>query len=248
MHCIRPGAGKESTVQIQNAVAFVTGANRGLGRAIAEALLARGARKVYAGVRQPERLDLPGVEPVRLDVTDPAAAAAAAAQCGDVNLLVNNAGIARVIGFLDAQAADATREIFETNLYGLIHMSQAFAPVLAANGGGAIANVLSVASWINAGRLSVYAASKSAAWGFTNGLRNELRGQGTQVVGLHVGFIDTDLTKGFDVPKVDARDVAAQLLDGIAEGQEEVLADDITRAVKQGLSQQPGIYLDPPQR
>lgn len=232
-------------MKIKDAVAFVTGANRGLGLAIARELLARGAKKVYAGVRDPAGVAPPGMVRVKLDVTNGEDIAAAASACGDTTLLVNNAGIARVIGYLDPCTIAATREMFETNFYGPMRMSQAFAPILARNGGGAIINVLSVASWINPPEIAPYAASKSAAWGFTNGLRTQLRAQGTQVLGLHVGFMDTDMTRSFEVEKVNPEQVAAQALAGLEAGQEEVLADDITRAVKQGLSAAPGIYLAP---
>ena len=232
-------------MKIKNSVAFVTGANRGLGLAFVKALIAGGAKKVYAGVRDPASIDLPGVIPVKLDVTDPASVAAAAVLCSDTTLLVNNAGIARVVGFLDPQAVDTAREIFETNFYGPLYLSQDFAPILAKNDGGAIINVLSVASWINSGNLSVYAASKSAAWSLTNGLRAELKKQGTHVLGLHVGFMDTDMTKGFDAEKIGVDVVVRQTLDGLEAGLDEVLADDITRTVKQGLSANPGIYLIP---
>lgn len=235
-------------MKIENAVAFVTGANRGFGLEVVRQLLARGARKVYAGVRDPNAIDLPGVVAVRLDVTDPASVLAAAKQCGDVDLLINNAGLAKTIGFLAPSSIDAAREMFEVNFFGPVQMSQAFAPVLAANGGGAIINVLSVASWINAPALGPYGASKSAAWGFTNGLRHELRDQGTQVLGLHVGFMDTDMTRDFDVVKIDAASVAQTMLNGLEDGLEEVLADDLTRRVKQGLTSDPGIYLAPMDR
>ena len=131
-------------MRIENSVAFVTGANRGLGLAFAKELLGRGVKKLYAGVRNPDGVDLPGVIPVKFDVTDAAAVAAAALCCNDVTLLVNNAGIARVdASALDPAVIDNAREIFETNFYGIIRASQAFAPVLSANGGGAIVNVLS---------------------------------------------------------------------------------------------------------
>jgi NAD(P)-dependent dehydrogenase (short-subunit alcohol dehydrogenase family) len=235
-------------MKIKDSVPFVTGANRGLGLAFVRELLARGAKKVYAGVRNPDRIDLPGVIPIKLDVTNPDDVAAAAAQCGDTTLLINNAGIARYVGFLDPTTIAAAREIFETNFYGPIRMSQTFAPILAAHGGGAIINVLSVASWINTPLLAPYGASKSAAWGFTNGLRIELLKQNTQVLGLHVGFIDTDLTKDLEFAKIQPADVVTQTLDGLEAGLEEVLADEITRMVKDGLSKQPGIYLAPLQR
>jgi NAD(P)-dependent dehydrogenase (short-subunit alcohol dehydrogenase family) len=233
-------------MKIKDSIAFVTGANRGLGLALVHELLARGAAKVYAGVRDPASIKLPGVVAVQLDVTNAEQVAAAAAQCGDTTLLINNAGIAKVFSYLDADAVDQARSIFEANFFGTLRMSQAFTPVLAKNGGGAIANILSVASWVNAPELSLYAASKSAAWGFTNGLRTQLRAQGTQVTGLHVGFMDTDMTHGFDFPKSSPQDVAALTVAGIEAGLEEILADDITRAVKQGLSS--GIYLAPLER
>jgi NAD(P)-dependent dehydrogenase (short-subunit alcohol dehydrogenase family) len=233
-------------MNIENSVAFVTGANRGLGLALVHALLANGARKVYAGVRDLASIDIPGVIPVRLDVTDPDQVAAAAAQCGDVDLLINNAGIAHMADYMDADAVERGRAMFETNFFGIVRMSQAFTPVLKANGGGALVNILSVASWVNGAPLSLYAASKSAAWGLTNGLRTALAGQGTLVTGVHVGFMETDMTDGIDLPKSAPAAVAATILDGIEEGRSEVLADDISAMVRQGLSA--GIYLTPLQR
>ena len=234
-------------MKIQNSIAFVTGANRGLGLALARELLARGAKKVYAGVRNPAGVDIPGVEVVKLDVTDPASISAAAAQCSDTNILVNNAGIARITSStLDPKIIDSAREIFETNFYGVIRTSQAFAPVLAANGGGAIINVLSDATWISRPMLAAYSATKSAAWSFTNALRVELREKGTQVLGLHVGFMDTDMTKGFEMQKVSPEDVSAQTFDALEAGKEEVLADEGTRAIKQSLAGEQTFYLNPP--
>lgn len=233
-------------MKIENSVAFVTGANRGLGLAFAKELVARGASKVYAGVRNPEGVNIPGVIAIRLDVSDPASVAAAVAQAGDVTLLVNNAGIARLLpSMLDPGLEEAAREIFETNYYGVMHVSLAFAPVLKANGGGAIVNVLSDAAWVAAPFLSAYAASKAAAWSFTNSLRIELHDQGISVQGLHVGFIDTDLTHGFDVPKVQPSDVVIQSLDGVEAGLKEVLADQGTRTIKASLSTGQAAYLNP---
>lgn len=233
-------------MNIKNSVAFVTGANRGLGLAFAKELVARGASKVYAGVRNPEGVDIPGVIAIRLDVSDPASVAAAVAQAGDVTLLVNNAGIARILpSMLEPGLVEASREIFETNYYGVMHVSLAFAPVLKSNGGGAIINVLSDATWVALPFLSAYAASKAAAWSFTNSLRVELRDKGISVQGLHVGFMDTDLTHGFDVPKVQPADVVIQSLDGVETGLEEVLADTGTRAIKASLSTEHAAYLKP---
>ncbi len=230
-------------MKIDNAVALVTGANRGLGLAFVDALLAAGAAKVYAAARDASGLERPRVGPVRLDVTQPEQVAAAAKACPDLTLLINNAGISRGSSFLVAGSAEAARAEFETNFFGMLAMSQAFAPVLKANGGGAIVNVLSVLSWLNLTGAATYSASKSAAWSLTNGLRNELRGQGTQVVGLHVGFMDTDMTRKLDAPKLSPNDVARQALAVLEAGGEEVLADDLSRQVRQGLAAERGVYL-----
>jgi len=232
-------------MKIQNAVAFVTGANRGLGLQLVRELIARGAKKVYAGMRNPVDLGIPGVVSVKLDVTNADDVATAAVQCVDTTLLINNAGIAPFLGYFEPKTIDVTREIFETNFYGVIRVSQAFAPILANNGGGAIINVLSVASWISTAMIAPYAASKSAVWSFTNALRTDVRPHGTQVLGLHVGFMDADMTREIQMPKTDPHVVAVQTLDALEAGQEEVLADDITRQVKQGLSANPAVYLAP---
>ena len=230
-------------MKLDNAVVLITGANRGLGLAFAREALARGARKVYAAARDPASVTLAGVVPITLDVTKPEDVAAAARECADVTLVINNAGIAAVGGVLADDAVESAKRHFDTNVYGVMRMSKAFAPVLAANGGGAILNVLSIASWINGPLLGVYAASKSAAWGVTNGMRQELRAQKTQVVGMHVGFVDTDLTKGIDAPKSSPEVIVKRTFDALEAGAEEVLADENTRAVKQGLSAEPGVYL-----
>ncbi len=175
-------------MKMQDATVLITGANRGIGLAFAEAALARGARKVYAGARSPSSITTAGVVPVKLDVTSDEDVAAAARSCSDVTLVVNNAGIARPGGLLKPGATEAAHAQFDTNVFGILRMTLAFAPVLAKNGGGAFLNVLSAASWINSGAMTAYAVSKAAAWSLTNGLRNELRQQGTQVLGLHVGF------------------------------------------------------------
>jgi short-subunit dehydrogenase len=147
-------------------------------------------------------------------------------------------------GFLAEGSIEAARAQLETNYFGPLRLSVAFAPVLARNGGGAILNVLSIASWISSPMLAVYGSTKSAAWSLTNGLRHELRAQGTQVLGMHMGFVDTDLTRGIDMAKSTPEEVVRQALDALEGGTEEVLADDITRQVKQGLSAQPGVYLN----
>jgi NAD(P)-dependent dehydrogenase (short-subunit alcohol dehydrogenase family) len=231
-------------MKIRNSIAFVTGANRGLGLAFVHELLAAGARKVYAGARNPETITLDGVERVRLDVTQPESVAAAARECTDVNLLINNAGISLWAGFLAPKAVEAARSEMETNYFGPLLLSRAFAPILAENGGGAIVNVLSVLSWISVPVAGGYSASKAAAWSLTNWLRTGLRAQGTQVVGVQAGPIDTDMAKDLTLPKVTPQDVIQQVLKAIEAGQDEVLADDWTRQVKSGLSNELGIYLD----
>jgi NAD(P)-dependent dehydrogenase (short-subunit alcohol dehydrogenase family) len=232
-------------MNIENAVVFITGANRGIGLAFAKAALARGARKVYAGSRDPSKITLPGVQAVRLDVTDDEQVREAAARCNDVNIVINNAGIATFGGAIADGSLESARAQLETNYFGVLRMSREFASVLASNGGGAMINVLSVASWIQRPTLGLYASTKSAAWGLTNSLRHELRAQGTQVLGLHMGFVDTDLTKGIDMPKESPEVIVQRAFDALEAGAEEVLADETTQQVKLGLTAQPPVYLAP---
>jgi NAD(P)-dependent dehydrogenase (short-subunit alcohol dehydrogenase family) len=230
-------------MQIRNSVALVTGANRGLGLAFAESLLAAGARKVYAAARDPSRITLEGVTPVRLDITDEQQVGAAVQSCGDVTLLINNAGVAQRSSLLEPHSAASMRAELDTNFFGTWAMSRAFARVLKANGGGALVNMLSVLSWLSIPELGAYCASKSAAWSLTNGLRKELRSQGTLVVGVHASYIDTDMASHIPSPKISPREVARQVLEAIEEGREEVLADPRTRQVKAGFTAEPSVYL-----
>jgi NAD(P)-dependent dehydrogenase (short-subunit alcohol dehydrogenase family) len=229
-------------MNVKDSVVLVTGANRGLGLEFAKQALARGAAKVYATARDPSRISLPGVVPMRLDVTNPAEVAAVAARCQDLTLLINNAGIARIGGIVEGDLAPLLREQLETNLFGMLHMSREFAGILGKNGGGAILNILSILSWVNTPKIGGYGITKAAAWGLTNSLRHELRAQGTQVVSFHAGFIDTDMTRGLDIPKARPDDVVRQAFDAIEAGQEEVTTDEPTRQVRGGLSQ--GVYLN----
>jgi NAD(P)-dependent dehydrogenase (short-subunit alcohol dehydrogenase family) len=231
-------------MKIDNAIALVTGANRGIGLAFTRELLARGARKVYAGARDPSSVpQQPGVEAIRLDVTEPEEVAAAVARAGDVTLVINNAGIGHAGGFLAADSEEVARRQFETNFFGMLRISKAFAPVLAAHGGGALLNVLSIVSWMNGGQLAAYAASKSAAWSLTNALRHELAAQKTQVLALHMAFVDTDLVRALDGPKTSPQDIVKRALDGLEAGLDEVLADERTKLVKQGLTAATPSYL-----
>lgn len=230
-------------MKIADATVLITGANRGIGLAFAKAFLARGARCVYAGARDPSRVQLAGVTPLKLDVTSAADVEAAVARAGDATIVVNNAGIAAFGGFLADDAEQSLRRHLETNLLGVLRVSRAFAPVLARNGGGALLNVASIASWITNPLLANYAVSKAALWSLSNGLRNDLRAQGTQVTTLHMGFVDTDLTKDVTMPKSTPEAIVEQALDALEAGADEVLADDMTRQVKLGLSAEPPVYL-----
>lgn len=234
-------------MKISQSVVFVTGANRGLGLAFARALVARGASKVYAGMRDTSGFSEPGITPIALDLHDPSSIAEAALQCPDVNFLLNNAGIARYEkSVLDPSGFNDAHAMFETNYFGTVRVTQAFAPALLRNGDAAILNVLSVASWIAKPLLAAYAASKSAEWSFTNALRVELQSTKVLVSGMHVGFIDTDLTKDLEVAKLTAESVVTAALDGIEAGLHEILIDDVSKAVKASLSAPNAVYLAPP--
>lgn len=232
-------------MEIKSSTVLVTGANRGIGLAFARILLARGAKKVYAAARNPASVNLPGAIALKLDVTNLDDVAAAVQAAPDVTLVINNAGIAQPGGFLASDSDAVARRIFETNFFGMLNVSKAFAPVLKANGGGAFLNVLSVASWVNGGELAAYSASKSAAWSLTNALRHELASQKTQVLGLHMAYVDTDLTRGFQVQKSSAEDIVQRALDGLEAGADEVLADALTQQVHQGLTATRPVYLPP---
>lgn len=225
-------------MELNGSIALVTGANRGIGRHFAAALLERGASKVYAAARDAASIDLPGVVPLQLDVTDPASIEQAAALAGDVTLLVNNAGVSLHQGLIGGDLELVRREM-DTNYFGPLLTTRAFAPALAAGGGGAVLNVLSRVSWLAYPGVGGYAASKAAGWSLTNSLRLELAGQGTLVTGLYLSSTDTDMMAGWDVPKNDPADVVRLALDGIEAGAFEVVADEETAETKRLLSADP---------
>lgn len=220
-------------VTINGSTAVVTGGQRGLGRAFVRELLARGTSKVYATARDPKPSDDPRIVPVALDVTDPTSVAALASVAGDVSIVINNAGVGGAGPLLTTDIGDM-RTVFETNLFGAIRVAQAFAPILRRNGGGAIVDIHSALSWI-AGA-GAYGASKAAFWSVTNSLRLELAAQDTLVIGVHLGYADTDLTTGVSAPKLDPRDVANAVADGIELGHTEVLVDEASRYFKQAVA------------
>lgn len=225
-------------MQIAGTTALVTGANRGLGRAFAEALLDAGAAKVYAGARDPSTLRDPRLTPLRLDVTSRRDVAAAAEACGDAQILINNAGAMLATPVLAENSEDVLRREMEVNVFGMLAMAKAFAPVLARNGGGVLVNMLSVVSWYVYPFNSTYGATKHAALAVTDGLRIQLRAQGTRVIAVFAGLIDTEmgavLSSG---PKASPRQVAARTMDGIRGGLEHVLADDSAATLWQASRQ-----------
>lgn len=231
-------------MQLHDAVVLITGANRGIGLEFARAALARGARKVYATARDPESIPLEGVIKLKLDVTCAEDVARIAQQCPDVTLLINNAGVARFGSFLANNSEESCIEHFETNFYGPLRLCKAFAPLLAGHGGGAIINVLSLVSWYAPVEFSPYSASKSAAWALTNSLRLELRRQNTQVVALHMGYVDTDMTAKIDAPKTPASLIVVRTMDALEAGEEEVLADEMTLTLKRNMNAPRPVYLD----
>lgn len=238
-------------MKIENCIALVTGANRGLGKAYVDALLAAGASKVYAGARDIGSIGTPShrVVPVRLDVTQEDQVLAATQRCNDVTLLINNAGIMKGSPMLAEGSEEALRAEMEVNVFGVLRMVRAFAPVLSENGGGAIVNMLSVVSWfVNPGN-ATYCASKYAALAVTDAVRIELKSQGTQVVAVHAGYIDTDMAAGVDSPKVSAQQVAARTLDGVREGKNSVHADQRSEEIWQKVKTDPeGLHASLQQR
>jgi NAD(P)-dependent dehydrogenase (short-subunit alcohol dehydrogenase family) len=215
-------------LKIQDCVALVTGSNRGLGRAYCDGLLRAGAAKVYAAARDPSKIELrdPRVVPIALDVTSPSDVMAAARHCQDISLLINNAGVLRNSAMLATGAEAAARQEMEINYFGVLTMAQCFAPILAENGGGAIVNVLSVASWIASPFMATYCASKAAAEVLTDAIRVQLRSQRTQVAGVYAGYIDTDMSAHVTQPKASPGQIVERTFTGLESGIDRIFADN----------------------
>jgi len=214
--------------RIEGAVALVTGANRGIGRALTEALLNRGVKKVYATARNPEALrDLRDVRLVslRLDVTNLNDIRAAVDAATDVDLVFNNAGVVQAMGIVDSTVLDQARREMEVNYFGPLHLLHRLAPTLARNGGGAVVNIGSLAGLTSFPLLPTYSASKAALHSLTQAARILLAAQGTAVFGVYPGPVDTDMNREFAMPKASPREVAFAILDGIEAGQEDIFPD-----------------------
>lgn len=221
--------------EIAGATALVTGGSRGIGKALVEALYARGAQKVYATARDPRTVTHPDAVALALELTDPDSVAAVARQAQDVTILINNAGASFGASLLDGPMQDIRRE-FDVNFYGALHATRAFAPIIERNGGGHVLNIISALSWLVLPETGTYSATKSALWAQTNWMRMALQSRGINVTGLHVGFVDTDMVAHINAPKMPPQSVAEQALDAIMKNAPEVLADEIARQVKAGLS------------
>lgn len=220
-------------MELDASVVLVTGANGGLGREFVRQALERGATTVYAAARTPQEWEDPRVVPLALDVTDPASVEAAATAAGDTTVVVNNAGVTGASSLLTSPLEEV-RATYETNLFGPLQVVRAFAAGLAAHGGGAVVDVHSALSWL--ATPGAYSSTKAAFWGLTNSLRVELAGQGTQVVGAHLGYADTPMIAHLDVPKAAPADVVARIYDALEAGADEALADETSQAVRASLS------------
>ena len=234
-----------SSVSVNKSVALVTGSNRGIGKALVEALLEKGASKVYAAARQPDTLkglaeDHPGrLIPIKLDVTNEEEIAEAVKIGQDVNILINNAGVlgyAAAIGGADTNWARAEMEV---NYFGLLNLSRAFAPILAKNGGGALVNLSSIAGLVSIPMLGTYCATKAAVHSITGSIRAELAAQGTRVTGVYPGPIDTDMADKVEADKESPEKVADRILSGIEHGVDDVFPDKMSEDTAQGLREDP---------
>jgi NAD(P)-dependent dehydrogenase (short-subunit alcohol dehydrogenase family) len=220
-------------VAVRNAVVLVTGGQRGLGAALVDEVLSRGAKKVYVTAREPKPDSRESVVTQALEVRSSQAISEIAQVATDVDIVINNAGTLVPEPLLTGDF-DGVAEMFDVNVYGPLRIAKAFAPILAANSGGAIVNMHSALSWLSGG--GAYGASKAAMWSLSNSLRDELASQNTQVLGVHAAFLDTDMTAGLPVPKTSPAEAAVRIVDALEAGAAEVLIDDASVAAKAALS------------
>jgi len=224
---------------VKDRVIFVTGANRGIGKSIVEEFLGNGARKVYAAARNLESLNPlvsqypQQVVPVHVDLNQPETISAAAGLATDVEIVVNNAGILKPTNLLSAESVTTLQTEMEVNVYGLMRVAQAFAPVLKANGGGALVQLNSVASIRNFAELATYSASKAASYSITQALRAVLKDQGTQIVSVHPGPIATDMATdaGFTDVAEPAEVVPQAIITALADSEFHTFPDSLAKQV-----------------
>ncbi len=221
-------------MKLQSQVALVTGANRGIGRALVQALLAAGVGKVYATARSPNTLGQlptdPRVVPLKVDVSDAASVSALAQSATDVTVMINNAGVLDFGGVLDAPLSAFDRNL-ATNFYGVLHMARAFAPVIERNGGGAIVNMLTLVALASMPGLGVYNASKAAAWSLTQSMRAQLASRQVEDYGVFPGAVDTDMLAGVEMPKASPSEVASAVVHGLLAGHEDIFPDAMSNSI-----------------
>jgi len=226
----------QHTLKIKDAVAVVTGANRGIGLAFVKELLDRGARKVYAAGRDAKALDAivaldrARVVPLQLDLLDRTQIREAAAKAGAIDLLINNAGVAALGSILSGSPEQVERDM-QTNYFGTLNVIRAFAPQIEKAGGGAVVNLLSVVSLANMPALGGYSASKAASWSMTQAVRAELAKKNIRVHAVFPGPVDTDMAKDINLPKTSPKDIARAVLDGVESGQDDIAPDSMSRDV-----------------
>lgn len=228
-------------MNLKGATVFVTGANRGIGRALVDKLTQLEVRKIYAATRKPEELSemaSPLIIPVKLDITDRAQVKTVAAQASDTTVLINNAGVLAFGSLLDSPLEMIARDL-ETNYYGTLNMVRAFAPVITNNGGGAIANVLTMVALASLPGMGGYSASKAAAFSLTQAVRSELKSKSIQVYGIYPGAVDTDMLAGVEMPKTKPEEIATAIIAGITNGQEDIFPDGMSQQLSQLWFQNP---------
>jgi NAD(P)-dependent dehydrogenase (short-subunit alcohol dehydrogenase family) len=224
----------ENVLEFDTTVALVTGANRGIGRALVEGLLERGTKRVYATARDLTALeavaplDRDRVVSLQLDITDPRSIGAAADEARDVNLLVNNAGVLTIGDLLGGDLGRIEEEM-RVNYFGTLGMVRAFVPILEANAGGTIVNLVTLVALASLSSMGGYSASKAATFSMTQALRAQLGTRGIKVHGVFPGAVDTDMIRVIDMPKTSPGDVARAILDGVSAGIEDIFPDPMSQ-------------------